>query len=174
MTVFDSADEQQLAHNKILGLLPELGKEWRVSFEFRPTSYEFNEVANLIQLTTGGVSTEHGSMTPTISFEKGNNEKIKMFMITSMNLNANFYFQLGSVPVPKIGEWTKIEVDQRQEGCGYVVAISLANKEVSRIENLRPRKFSNVIVLASNAVDEVQPGSIRQLTISSDTGEILQ
>ena len=152
--------------NAALGLLPELGKEWRVSFEFRPTNYNLTAITNLLQLTTGSGTYEQGSTTPMIEFEEGD------LVVTSLiNSNPNYPVRFVSLPAPKIGEWTKIEVDQRQEGCKYILVVSLANKEAVRIENENPRKFSNVTVFASNPQLQAQPGSIKNLSIMSSTGE---
>ena len=158
--------------NTALGLLPELGKEWRVSFEFRATNYSLTADTNLLQLTTGAPSSEHGSMTPTISFLNGWNGITDMIVKSSMSSNADERFDINTLP--KIGEWTKIEVDQRQEGCSYFFAVSIANKEVFQRRNLEPQKFSNVTVYASNPDDEGQHGSIRKLKIVTSTGEFLR
>ena len=154
--------------NTTLGLLPEVGLEWRVSFEFRPTDYDRNTTTNLLQLTTGALDDEHGSRTPMIEFRKG-----EMFVTSSVDSVPDFFKRFVTVPAPKIGEWTKVEVDQRQEGCSYFLAVSLANKEVLRKENENPRKFSNVTVFASNPKDKAQPGSIRNLVIMTSTGELI-
>ena len=159
--------------NATLGLLPELGKEWRVSFEFRPTNYNLTANTNLLQLTIGAPSTEHGSSTPTISFLKGSNGIINMIVKSSLSSNTDKLFHTNTLP--KIGEWTNIVVDQRQEGCSYFFTVSIANNEVFRRENLNPRKFSNVTVFASNPEDEAQPGSIRNLVIMTSTaGELFE
>ena len=159
--------------NTALGLLPELGKEWRVSFEFRPTNYSLTADTNLLQLTSGAPSTEHGSMTPTISFLNGWNGITEMIVKSSMSSHTDKLFHINTLP--KIGEWTKIEVDQRQEGCSYFFVVSIANKELFQRQNQNPRKFSNVAVFASNPEDEAQPGSIRNLVImTSAAGELLE
>ena len=169
----ENPDEQPLVKNRSLGVIPQLGKEWRVSFEFRPTNYDLTAVRNLIQLTTGVTSSEHGSSTPEISFQRLKDQKVDMVVRTSLNRNPSYYVNLESLPTPEIDEWTKIEVDQRQEGCSYFFTVSIANKEVVQRQNLNPRKFSNVTVFASNTEDEAQLGSIRNLTIVTSTGEFL-
>ena len=154
--------------NAVLGLLPELGKEWRVSFEFRPTNYNLTAVTNLLQLTTGAGTPEHGSRTPMIEFEEGD-----LVVTSSIDSNPNYPVRFETVPAPQLGEWTKVEIDQRQEGCSFFLAVSLANKEVVRKQNENPRNFSNVTVFASNPFLPAQPGSIKNLSIMSSTGELL-
>ena len=167
-TVHDDSAEHQLESNTTLGLFPELGKEWRVSFEFRPTSYNLTAVTNLLQLTTGASGDEHGGSTPMIEFEQGG-----MVVTSSTESSPSYRIRLETPPAPNIKEWTKIEVDQRQEGCSYFLAVSLANKEVIRRENPKPRMFSNVTVFASNPDNEAQPGSIKNLSIRTSIGETL-
>ena len=167
-TIHDGSVEHELERDTTLGLLPELGKEWRVSFEFRPTNYSLTAVTNLLQLTTGAPEDEHGSSTPMIKFEQG-----VMAVISSTDSSPNYRLRFKTVPAPKIGEWTKIEIDQRQEGCSYFLAVSLANKEVIRRKNPEPRKFSNLTMFASNPDNEAQPGSIKNLSIRTSIGESL-
>ena len=169
--MFANTIEHHLETNATLGLLPELGNEWSISFEFRPTDYILTADTNLMHLTTGEPSSEHGSRTPMIGFEHGANEKANLVVTSSLNSDPNYPLRFVTIPAPKLGEWTKIEIDQRQEGCKYFLVVSLANKEVFRKENENPRNFSNVTVFASNPFLPAQPGSIKNLSIMSNTGE---
>ena len=45
--------ERLLKKNILLGTAPALSKQWKVSFEFKPTSYNHNGWAQIMHMTTG-------------------------------------------------------------------------------------------------------------------------
>ena len=53
-TAFSLATEHKLKRGSLLTTLPTLTKEWRISFELRPTRYQDNSYAEIGQIMIGG------------------------------------------------------------------------------------------------------------------------
>ena len=53
-TAYSMTGEQEIAKESRLITLPQLTKEWKVSFEVNPTDYKYTGYASLIHMTIGG------------------------------------------------------------------------------------------------------------------------
>lgn len=137
-----------------------LGREWRLSHAFKPTSYYNNRWGNSIHLSIGNHSGKHGDRVPVIFF-KPNITKI----CTSLNEDFNFYKFFSFTP--PVGEWTTILISQELINTSYMFKILINNKELYSVENNDPREFFNVKVYASNTWHQAQHGSIRNLKIET-------
>ena len=147
----------------LLTTLATLAKEWRVTLQFRPTKYIIGSGGwtSVLHLTIGGDNVEHGDMTPGIFLEKG--EALSIWS----SVNENHRYSSQGLELPPIGNWTKIEVGQREEDGEFTFYISIDAKEVLSAKNNKPREFHDVKVYASDPWYTAQPGSIRNLTVES-------
>ena len=87
-----------------------------------------------------------------------------MHIVSSVNENMNYHKDLKA---PLIGEWTRVEVGQREVDVNFTFYISIGGREVHSVRNHQPREFRGVKVYASNPWDRAQPGSIRGLTVET-------
>ena len=114
--------------------------------QVKPSRYISNWT-NLLHLTVGGNAEEYGDRTPAIFFH------LKEGMMVASAVSGEKNFRAQSVgneefwKLPNPGEWTRIEIGQRQEKTNAVnFYISINDKEVSSVLNTQPRNFSNVKV----------------------------
>ena len=127
------------------------GKEWKISFEFQPTSLG---------------STRHilrcGSHDP--GFQIRSNYKLRVYFSGSVQ---DFFDS------PSMGKWswTKLEYkqekkeereDKKEGNSRYFVTISMNDKIIYEAENTSPKEKSNTNVILGS-----QPGKIRSLLIEN-------
>ena len=84
-TSFSLPREIALEKNALLTDLPVLAKEWRVSFEIKPTSYKYNGYAQVLQMTTGGKKGKIGDRTPALWIHKTKG----VYIATTLNGKPN-------------------------------------------------------------------------------------
>ena len=173
-TAFYLKDENQIKRSKLLATLPQLKREWRVSFEFKAESYGYY-LQQLLHLTIGGKGigsgAKYGDRTPAVWTDPN-----RGFLICSaVNNKVSFcgpsskYFK----PLPAVGEWFKIEVGQEQVGSKMIYSISIDGTQRFSIENTHPAEFENVKVFASSSWYAPLEGRIRNLRIeNNDDGKI--
>ena len=160
-TVYTKAAEHQLAKGTLLTTLPTLGKEWRVTHDFKPTEY-LTTWTNSIQLTIGGFNGQYGDR---IAFIHPSSPKLgKMVIVSAVNGEKSYS---KSTAQPTVGAWTTITISQTLEGGKYMFRITIGGQEVHAVENTQPQEFKGVKVYASNPQSETQPGSIRNLMVES-------
>ena len=151
----------------LLTTLPTLGKEWRVTHDFKPTEY-LNHYANSLHMTiekdirnSEYGNSQYGDRTPAIwpsTPEDG-------FHTTSAVNGIKSYHQ--DFDRPPVGAWTTIAMSQTLEGGKYVYRITMGGQEVHAVENRVPAEFQDVKVYASNPWYDAQPGSIRNLVVET-------
>ena len=153
-TAFSLATEHKLKRGSLLTTLPTLTKEWRISFELRPTRYQDNSYAEIGQIMIGGwrwslgVHKEKGVYIA-ISLN-GEESKRKFFKTSKSTLN----------------EWTPVKISQTRVGSKYLFTLIIRGKTLWTIENTNPRDFSDINVFASSNLSVAQAGFIRELWIS--------
>ena len=157
--------EQILKKNSLLATLPTLTKEWRVSFEFKPKSYNYNGYAQVLQLTVGGKSTNIGDRTPALWMYKKNGV-VKVVVATTLNGKASMSKVSNELP-PAINEWTNFEISQERKGSDYIFTLVMKDKILWSTKNTKPQEFSNVKVFASSKWYVAQSGYIRGLKIEN-------
>ena len=73
-TTFSLESEHQIVRDSLLTVLPNLSKEWKVTFEVNPTHYSWNGWKSVLHLTTGGKgvgsNSKVGDRIPAIWFHK--------------------------------------------------------------------------------------------------------
>ena len=67
--VFASSKAQQLKKRKLLTRIAKLHKEWRVSFEVKPTAFKA-KLCSVLHMTVGGKGSKPGDQTPAVWFHK--------------------------------------------------------------------------------------------------------
>ena len=151
-----------LKRNTILTTLPILTKEWRVSFELNPTSYNYNGFAQILQLGIGGKSKNIGDRTPALWIHKSRG----VYIVTTLNgkPNAGKYFRSKK---PNVNEWTTVEMSQVKTGPNYIFSLVIKGETLWSVKNTDPREFSSVKVFASSPWYSAQAGSVRGLRIEN-------
>ena len=97
--VFSHPGEHQLVKNTLLSTLPTLGKEWKISFQFNPTNYNFTDWTNLVHLTVGGNMEKYGDRIPPIFFKPDRGLLVSSFI----NGKNNNYVRT-RVPPPPVNQ----------------------------------------------------------------------
>ena len=155
--------EQQIAKNNLLTTIPTLTKEWKVSFQVKPTDYDFSGYANVIHMTIGGKglgsNAKVGDRTPIVWIHKTHG------VVISSALNGKASYSKKVASLPPVGEWTSIEVSQSLAESKYMYSISIANTTLFEIENTMPVELSNVKVYAGSPWNDARKGFIRNLEI---------
>ena len=159
MTAYFHEGEHQIARNALLTTLPNITKEWRVSFDVNPTDFRYSSYASVIHLTIGGKGSKVGDRIPAIWFHKTRG------ILVSSALNGKVAFNNFFTSLPPTGTWTKIEVSQRLVSSQYMYIITIGNKEVLSKQNIKPVELSNVKVYGGSPWYAAQKGSLRNLKI---------
>ena len=161
-TSFSLPEEHLLKKNSLLTTLPSLTKEWRVSFEFRPTSYNYNGYAQILQMTIGGKSGNIGDRTPGLWIHKSRG----LYIVTTLNGKAN----VGKIfrkKKPPVNEWSTVEISQAERGSKVVFSLVVNGERLWTVENSDPKEFSDVQVFASSRWNVAQAGYIRGFKIEN-------
>ena len=154
--------KHKLAKDTLLTILLTLGKEWRVTHDFKPTQYLSPIWANSLHLTSGGNSEHYGARTPGIWPSMG--DPSKSYIASAVNGENSYIYRPDRPPVDV---WTSVEISQTLEGERYMYRIIGGGQEVHAVENTQPQEFQGVKVYASDPWHEAQPGSIRNLVIET-------
>ena len=165
-TVFFLESEHQILRNSLLTVLPNMTKEWKVTFEVNPTHYIWNGWKSVLHLTTGGKgvgsNAKVGDQIPAIWFHKSGAVRVS----TALGGRASYNRVLK--PLPLAGEWTRIEVSQILVSSRHMYSITIGNEVFSR-PNRKPVELSEVKVYASNPWSAGQRGVLRNLKIEIKT-----
>ena len=151
-----------LKRDTLLTTLPILAEEWRVSFEIKPTNYNYNGYAQILQLTTGGKSSNVGDRTPALWIHKTRG----VYIATTLN-GKPYVGKLFKTKKPPLNKWTSVEISQVLEGSKYIFSLIIGDETLWSVENTKPRKFYSVKVFASSGWYTAQAGSIRQFKIEN-------
>ena len=162
--VFFDAEEHQLRTDQIFAKIPKLGTQWKIIHEFKPTEY-LQEVDPTIEPI--GLCVEAGKQACSVLFIE--------FMLTNMRLahfidegdNQTDYAPLICNQLPKVGEWTRIEISHEEVDGKYFLSFSVGGREVGRKEaGPDLKKLSDVKIAIGGSLPEfVQPGFLRRLVI---------
>ena len=157
--------DRRLKRNTLIGTIPTLTKEWKVTFEFKPTSYNYNGYAQILHLTTGGKGGSIvGERIPALWIHK-KSEVVKVLFKTALNGKPNE--GLFSAMKPPINKWSTVEVIQEREGSVFFVSLIIRGETIWSERNRKPQEFSNVKVYASSDWYVAQAGYIRGFKIQN-------
>ena len=152
-TAFSLAAEHKLKRGSLLTTLPTLTREWRISFELRPTRYQDNSYAEIGRIMIGGWSGSLG-----VHKEKG--------VYIAISLDGKSRRKFFKTSKPPLNEWTPVKISQTRVGSKYLFTVIIRGKTLWTIENTDPRDVSDVNVFASSKLSVAQAGFIRELWIS--------
>ena len=101
-TAFSFESEHQILRNSLLTVLPNMSKEWKVTFEVNPTHYSWNGWKSILHLTIGGKgvgsNAKVGDRIPAIWFHKTRG------VLVSSALDGRVSFNKVFKPLPPAGE----------------------------------------------------------------------
>ena len=166
-TTFSLESEHQIVRDTLLTTLPNMTKEWKVSFDVSPIDYSFASYASILHLTIGGKgvgsSAKVGDRTPAIWFHKTKG------VLVSTALGGKASYSKFFKPLPLAGGWTRIEVSQSLVSSQYMYSITIGNEQVFTKPNTKPVELSEVKVYAGSPWYSGQKGSLRNLKIETKT-----
>ena len=158
--IYTKAEEHQLVKNTLMTTLDTMGKEWKITHDFKPTSFSSGWAASL-RMVTPGVNGQYSL--PTV-WPSGHNGK----MVVGIAVSGNKDYQT-DIDRPPVDAWTTIAISQTLEGNKYMYRISIGGQEVHAKENTQPKVYQGAEVYASKGT--AQPGSIRNLVIETRVQE---
>merc|ERR1711962_970638 len=159
---YSHESEHLLKKNGLLTTLPSLGKEWRLTFEIKPTSYTYRSYAQVLQMTIGGKSSAVGDRTPSLWFHRTRGVYIAMALGGKASVGKFFKGKL-----PSAGEWTRFEIKQEKEGSHYMFSLIVGDEELWSTQNTKPVDFEDVKVYAASPWYVAQAGSIRDFHVEN-------
>ena len=165
--VFFDTKEHQIPNNLMtLAEIPKLGNQWRVIHDFKPTEY---------------LQAENPPTTATLSLRvvfMGDNKTIIAieFPFPKIGLAHAFHdenmerrteYAVTSTQLPKVGEWTRMEIGHEKVDGKFFLSLSVGGMEVGRKEVDDPglRKPTDVKVRIGSLTQRIQPGFIRRLVV---------
>ena len=165
--------DRLLKKNTLLGTIPTLTKEWKVTFEFKPTSYNYNGYAQILHITTGGKGGSIvGERTPALWIYKKSGV-VKVLIKTALNGKPN-EGAFSDKNLPPVNKWSKVEIVQERHGSEYKFSLIIKGETIWSQRNRKPREFSNIKVYTSSNWYVAQAGYIRGFKIQNKIpGEIL-
>nr|XP_047125520.1 uncharacterized protein LOC105847154 isoform X3 [Hydra vulgaris] len=156
--LFTMVERTAITRNFSLTTLDNLPTEYKVSFNFMPTTY-LNNWASVIHLTTGDNLFTYGSRIPAVFVSPLNLLYFASDISGKQNCDA---FSKTVIPLNK---WVQVIISQTKFANQYKFIVNVANETVYSLENIFPTNFSNVKVFMSNPWYPPQPGFINSLTI---------
>ena len=164
-SLYARPDEFELVDDNLLTTLPILPKEWRVSFDLKPTRMENNSTDwnNIFQMHVQGSNwPEVGCKIPEVQFNLEN----KLAIYSAINCET---VNLGSdkMPTPVLDTWTSIKIIQKQEkdDGAYSNKVLIDEELLYRTDNSQPQIFENVEVFASKSLSSGYSGLVKNLKI---------
>ena len=142
---------------------------WRIIHDFKPTEYLQAEDPTRrpisLSVGTGDGKTPGTSLVITyFPFQK----IILAHNIIDDNNQPQAQPSLVSTQLPKVGEWTRVEIGHEKVDEKYFLALSVGGREVGRKEVSGPelRNLTDVNVYIGHPVEKnCQPGFIRRLVV---------
>ena len=158
--LFFDTEEHQIPTDKgfkSLVDIPKLGPQWKIIHEFKPTDHL--ELQTAIALTAGKPA--HSGV---------------FLIFGPLNIYLCGFFGddpahtiLKSTQLPKIGEWSRIEMSHEEVDGKYFLSLSVGGREVARAEADPSLKRLTDVNVKVGFLEEVpmpnQPGFVRRLVI---------
>ena len=170
LVCFDTEEHQIPQEAMALAKIPKLGSQWKIIHDFKPTEYcpPVPRPPVGLRLFTGDVNAP-GSSVVGIVF-KDSLSKIALYS-TIQDGNNQYKAKLAvkNTQLPKVGEWTRIEIGHEKVEDKYFLSLSVGGKEVGRKEvfGRELRKPTDVLICLGHPDEEHanQPGVIRRLVV---------
>ena len=160
--VYFDTEEHQISEVKEIAHIPKLRSQWKIIHDFKPTEYlqaASKEPAGLVLI--GDENCFVGICFPFQRMAMADG-------LTSTTIDTQIQTEVGSTQLPKVGEWTRIEIIHEKVDDKYFLSLSVGGREVGRKENTNPelRRETDVKVCIGHPDRELcQPGFIRRLVI---------
>ena len=155
------AGELQLRKDNLLDTIPRLGKEWQISFDFKPENYDDSGYTSILHLTIGDDYTTFGDRIPAIFYHSGKG----LHVTTALGDDLSYHEDI--MPKLPLNKWSYILVSQIKSGAVTNFSIEASGAAPFSVPNPLPMEFSDVKVFASDPWWDTQPGSIRGLIIKT-------
>ena len=150
-TIFSKPEEHQIEWYKLTDINNPC-KQWRVTHDFKPTSY-----TTALCYTIRFIHPGFGSVM-TIGFTT---------TTTQIRCPSPWPTAIHSIPeVPRIGEWTTIDIiHEEQEPGKYALTVIFGGRQVFREEKVGTWDLDDGDYISYAALTVIQPGYIRKLSI---------
>ena len=141
--------------------------QWRIIYDFNPTEYLQDPTRFplcLSEVTGDGELPGSSFVATSYPFQK----IILAHVIMDDNNQPQAQSSLVSTQLPKVGEWTRVEIGHEKVDEKYFLALSVGGREVGRKEVSGPelRNLTDVKVYIGHDHEELrQPGFVRRLVI---------
>ena len=163
-TVVSLPAEREILEDNLLATIPRLGKEWRLTFDYKPTAISPNG-GTLLHLSAGCDNVQYGDRTPYIGHFDG--KTTRLVISSAISGDQNKHVRL--TQEPPLGSWTTLEASQRLEDGVYVFRFTIGGETAWEVHNGRPEEFYGVTVWASDPWNGVPAiGFIRRLSIATN------
>ena len=153
-----------LKRGNLIALIPQLDKEYLVSFEVKPNLF-LTGWHSVIHFTIDSDITNYGDRVPGVWFHEDG--KGGLHIAAPINGDRNRYFNTKPIAV---NQWSLIEISQILKGNAYsqfdyIYTIRINGEVVFSEKNEQANIFQNVKVYASDPWYEAQNGLIKNLYI---------
>ena len=147
--------------------IPKLGSQWRIIHDFKPTEYlqAANPATKSLFLESGDGQTP-GSIRVGIYFFPL--PKIApVHIIRGDNNQPQGKYIVKSTQLPKVGEWTRVEIGHEKVDEKYFISLSVGGRKARKeVTDPELRKLTDVQVCIGDEIQEhSQPGIIRRLVV---------
>ena len=143
----------------MLGTLPKLGKQWRLSFDVKSPETIPSGWSNLIhaEAVTGDCCTI-GQRIPAVWFNSDHGTQLTV----DSAVNSNGQRNVRTLSISK-DIWSTVEIKQQRDNAKYFYSVTVDETEIISEENLYPLEFYNVTIFASDNYSKPSGASIRNL-----------
>ena len=162
--VFFDIEEHQISTDRganMLAEIPKLGTQWKIIHEFKPTKY----IQHGISVWRSGLVVKAG--------DPVHSRLVIAFKFPNISVFHHIYegddpfppaaYTMSSTQLPKVGEWTKLELSHEEVDGKYFLSFSVGGREVGRKEaGPDLRNLTNVEIEIGGSR---QPGFIRRLVV---------
>ena len=167
LVYFDTEEHQISPERRVITKLPKLGSQWKIIHDFKPTEYlqEADPIGPPLGLCVG-TGKAPGNSFVGICFRFPN--ILLAEEIVGDNNQIQVQRAIQSTQLPKVGEWTRIEICHEMVDGKYFLSLSVGGTEVGRKEVTNPdlRRLTDAKVLIGIPDrEQYQPGFIRRLVI---------
>ena len=151
-----------MSRAKKFKVLPQLGKQWYLSFDIIPGKALVDTWANIVHATIGGNIDNYGDRTPGVWFRP---KTRRLHICTALGTNRNYCYDHGTLP----NRFTNVQVRQTwsTEENVYKYIITIDGRVVRRVTNTRAQVFKNVTLYASDPWHKAADAFVRNLVFTN-------
>ncbi|XP_065656161.1 uncharacterized protein LOC100212432 isoform X5 [Hydra vulgaris] len=161
-------EESPLVKGKLIATLKVMNKEYSISFEVKPTSFE-KGWKSVIHLTLGNNFVTYGDRNPGVWFHE--NGLGGLHICSAVSSYRNLCKDTNPIQIDK---WSTVKVAQQFSEGSYVYSIYINGENIFSTINTDPRNFENVKVFMADPWYNAQNGFVRNLRIiNGNEGKLL-